>query len=168
MMATSLLPDAGVMCEVIDLVTSIMLDQHAIPVARPDRGWPSSAEVWVGSVGVSGTFRGVVTFACTRAFMQRAARTMLAALDAQATDELARDVLAELTNVLGGNLKSLLEPSDEPSELWLAVVALAPWDVPDGILEREQWCECDGELIALGLWRAAPEWVARTFARAGS
>jgi chemotaxis protein CheX len=77
----------------------------------------------VGTVRLRGTWNGVVALACPMELARQAAAIMFAVEPGAITEEQARDALGELTNMVAGNLKSLLPG---PTSLELPTVLEEP------------------------------------------
>lgn len=112
---------------------------------RPDASTthPDGAAV-VGAVTISGAWEGRVTLRCPSGLAARATSILFGVDPAAATPDLARDVVGELTNVLGGNIKALLP---EPSRLSLPTVVDAPAgeappDPPGGVVVADVVLAC--------------------------
>ncbi len=65
-----------------------------------------------GTVQISGGFAGAVHLICGRSVVRAAAARMFSVPEAELTDEDLRDALGELTNMVGGNVKTLLPGSE--------------------------------------------------------
>ncbi len=59
-----------------------------------------------GCVQISGTWRGAVVIQTTESFVRRAAHEMLKIAECDVTAADLEDTLAEITNMIGGNIKS--------------------------------------------------------------
>jgi CheY-specific phosphatase CheX len=94
------------MLELLESVWSSMLYVPVLPVA-PQRDFPAQSQL-TASVQIAGDFRGTVLLHMTEAFAQFAAATMLASEQAGRTDADRHDAAAELCNIIGGSIKSLL------------------------------------------------------------
>jgi CheY-specific phosphatase CheX len=142
--------------EIVECVTSVLLGIPAIPARRPDDLSDLGAqEVWTGCVTLSGAFSGAITLTCTRAFAQRATRAMAVAPSGEVPDETARDVLGELTNVLGGNIKSLVSASvDSTCHLSTPLIASGAFELPGVCLVSESWWKCGPDRIGIGVFEA--------------
>ncbi len=94
---------------------------------------PLEGEVVVAQIRIVGDWHGAVSLEMSRASATRAARLMLDA--AEVEPEEVDDAVAELVNIIGGNLKSVLPT---PSRLGLPEVAHRPGAVAgEGpVLER--------------------------------
>ena len=145
-------PNPLEICEVVDLVTSTLLATPAIPISTPSSTSGALGDrVWTGFVAITGPFSGAVTVACSSDFVEHARAAMVD----ERNDDASRDVLAELTNVIGGNIKSLLSSSSETHcHLSLPIVSIGTLEMPAATLVHEQWCQCEDERIVVSLWRA--------------
>jgi CheY-specific phosphatase CheX len=81
---------------------------------------PTEGEsVLAGCVHISGEWEGAVTLDCPMELAQKITSIMFQLKDAEVTPDLIQDALGELTNMTGGNIKSLLP---EPCYLSLPAV----------------------------------------------
>lgn len=137
--------------EIVDRIWFSMLGTgvHPVPVevqAAPDADWIACL------VEVTGQWRGAVRLACPRRLALRFACEMFALAPEAADEHDAEDVVKELINMIGGNVKAMLS---EESELGL------PRPVPaDHPLELPVWhdlgFECDGQPIRVSIHAPAP------------
>lgn len=93
--------------------------------------WPG--DVLTGAVTVAGPWSGLVALACPAVLARRFAAVVFAVPPERVADEQCRDVLGELTNVLGGGLKALLPGR---STLGLPVVTAAGTGTAGDPLDR--------------------------------
>ncbi len=116
---------------------------------------PALDPVMSASVRISGAWEGAVTIECTAHFARTAAATMFGVALPEVSAADTRDVIGELTNMLGGNVKALLP---EPCRLSLPTVAegsalaLRPLS---GVLLTTVLFECQGSPLAVRLHRAS-------------
>jgi chemotaxis protein CheX len=66
----------------------------------------SQDERMTGCVQISGTWRGAVVIQTTEGFVRHAAHEMLDIAESEVTTADMEDTLAEITNMIGGNIKS--------------------------------------------------------------
>jgi chemotaxis protein CheX len=86
---------------------------------RPAHLSQSQPDLLTGCVQITGAWRGAVTLDCSCELARRAAGIMFG-LDPRSVDhEQVQDAIGELTNIIGGNFKSLLP---EPCQLSLPAV----------------------------------------------
>jgi chemotaxis protein CheX len=121
--------------------------------AGPEKVALDGDGVAVGRVTVTGGWRGHVLLACPT----RLARTAAAAMfdrpaDALTDDEVA-DALGELTNMIGGNVKSLLPGPSRLSMPAVTIGASAGGPVPGGVLVNAVTLACDGLPLTVSIWQ---------------
>lgn len=149
MNATSLELRRSDLCEIVDAVISSMLNSKSLPL--PEGAVPgnmAAADVWSGQVKITGAFTGVVVLTCSRQFALRAAQSMFG--ESSPKDEDARDALAELTNVTGGNVKCLMSGiTASTCHLSLPVVSTGSAASAAGRKLRELWTDCDGQKLGI-------------------
>jgi len=78
-------------------------------------------DVLAGCVHISGEWDGAVSLDCPAELAQKVASIMFKMTDEEVTPDLVQDALGELTNMTGGNIKSLLP---EPCYLSLPAVTM--------------------------------------------
>lgn len=121
---------------------------------RPAAGAPAIGPAFECRVRICGAWNGAVVLLCGRATAARAAATLFGVEPDATTAEQMRDVVGELTNVLGGNIKALLPQPSRLSlpdfvELGEAGEEHATEVVADVLLS------CDGEPLRVVLVRRA-------------
>jgi chemotaxis protein CheX len=92
-----------------------------LEVAAVDPTRDLDGGVVTGCVHVSGEWEGSVFVECSRSHAEAAAEAMFAAAPGSLTSDEVGDALGELTNMIGGNVKSLLPA---PSKLSIPSVAM--------------------------------------------
>lgn len=130
--------------EIIEMVATCYL---------PSLGMEPAATVAIGDceqvsacVWLSGAWQGGVILSCTTAFARTVAGLMYARDSSSMTHDEIMDSLAELVNVVGGNVKALVEG---PCEISLPVVTRDRIQVPSLSDEIVASYRCDGELQPL-------------------
>ena len=129
--------------EITKNVWSMVLGFRIQPVAF-DQGKVSAQEFVLGKVTISGTWQGAVTLGCSSALARRAAAAMFGKAPAEADAGEIRDALGELTNMIGGNFKTLLK-----GDCKLSVPNVVD-TVPFGAMNpapEQQWFECEGGVV---------------------
>jgi chemotaxis protein CheX len=104
---------------------------------------PSSApaEQITTSVDISGAWEGTISLSFSRLLEQRLAAAMLECPESEATPALVQDVVSELANVIGGNVKGVLPG---PCKLSLPRVDTeARTSSPDE--QQQMWFDCAGQ-----------------------
>jgi len=100
--------DSQAVCQITDSVWTSTLNLPVQPVAAPnDKAAPGRS--MVGCVQITGTWSGAVTLECASALARRCAASMFGMDPEMASEAEIKDALGELTNMVGGNIKSLIE-----------------------------------------------------------
>jgi len=95
--------------EIADQVWKAYLDPKGTrPLVPGDV--PPATEV-SASVSLTGAWHGHVVITCSARAARRAAAAFLAMEPAEVSDEDMTDVMGELANIVGGNVKSMLPPA---------------------------------------------------------
>lgn len=146
--------DDGQVAGITADVWSAFTDLSVVPAGPPAMagGETPCGETAVGTVRVEGAWRGCVTVACPPSLARRAAAAMLASPADALDDGDVADALGELTNMIGGNVKSLLPA---PSTLCLPTVTLGAAGPPavDGVLAHRTTMTCDDVPLTVSVWR---------------
>jgi chemotaxis protein CheX len=106
-----------------------------------------------GCVHISGEWNGSVFVQCTDAHAQKAAEAMFMADPGTLGPDEISDALGELTNMIGGNIKSLLP---EPSRLSIPTVANGEnykIRVPNAVLVDAITLVCEAGPVHLSVWK---------------
>jgi chemotaxis protein CheX len=110
------------LAEMVEQVWMSYLDPEGISPLIPtyDENQPSEVH---SSVSITGSWTGHVVYACSTVAARRAAAAFLAMEPDEVSPEDLSDVLGELANIVGGNVKAML-----PSGCFLSLpqVMLAP------------------------------------------
>jgi len=94
--------------ELAQIVQSVFETMLGLEVAESGAPWPSGADRFTSAVQLAGAWNGAVLLECGGAQACRFASRFLS-IDPPATvDDVVRDVLGELANMIGGNLKCVL------------------------------------------------------------
>ena len=148
-MSTSLhcLPQTDDIAELVDQITSTFIDAHARPVPTTERG---GDDLWTGCVTVDGPLKGAVIVVCPRSFALRVGGVMYATTPSKLSDDDAREALAEFTNVVGGNLKSLISNTmGDTCRMGLPVVTDGDLRVPGEVDRREVQFACADAIVSV-------------------
>jgi len=140
--------------EIVDAVTASFMHLNSYTAQASGDFHPTRArDAWTGWIGVSGSYNGGVALRCTRGFAYHAASAMFGSEEGKLGDEAARDALAELTNVVGGNIKSLLSATTQSiCRLSLPTVTLGAPDLAE-LRTSQQWdVECGDERLVVMLF----------------
>jgi chemotaxis protein CheX len=111
-------PDQHQFAEAVEAVWSTLLELKTtlVDADTPRRARFSSV---TGCIQVTGAWQGAVTVDCSGALARRVASIMFGQDAVEVTSEQIRDAIGELTNIIGGHIKSLLPG---PSQLSLPAV----------------------------------------------
>jgi chemotaxis protein CheX len=110
------------LAEMVEQVWMSYLDPEGISPLIPTYDQNQPSEMY-SSVSISGSWSGHVVYACSAAAARRAAAAFLAMEVDEVGEEDLADVLGELANIVGGNVKAMLPPG---CFLSLPQVVLAP------------------------------------------
>jgi chemotaxis protein CheX len=110
------------LAEMVEQVWMSYLDPEGISPLIPtyDENQPSEVH---SSVSITGSWTGHVVYACSTVAARHAAAAFLAMEQDEISQEDLSDVLGELANIVGGNVKAMLPPG---CFLSLPQVMLAP------------------------------------------
>jgi CheY-specific phosphatase CheX len=140
--------------DIVQMVTEGFLQLGSRPLAQAPT---PPANVWTGSIAVSGGFDGGIVLTCTPELVRHAAEAILEKLPGQqATDEQARDFLAELTNIVGGHVKALLSSKvSEHCTLSLPTVTSGAVALSERRIINDLWCTCAGTPMHVQVYEGA-------------
>jgi len=141
------------LAEMVEQVWMSYLDPEGVSPLIPtyDENQPSEVH---SSVSITGSWTGHVVYASSTAAARRAAAAFLALeTDEVSQDDLA-DVLGELANIVGGNVKAMLPPG---ALLSLPQVVLAPDSAaryPNAERISGVYGVWDGEPVSVSMWQS--------------
>ena len=121
--------------------------------SAPEQVAPDGGDVAVGSVAVTGDWQGSVLLACPMDLARSVASAMFDRPAERLTDDEVAEALGELTNMIGGNLKSLFPG---PSRLSLPSVTVGAWPtvpVPGAVLVNSVSLACEGLPLTVSIWQ---------------
>jgi chemotaxis protein CheX len=152
MSAVELVPTEADLREIADQVWSSYLDPEGINPLLPADPDEAKYEV-MSAVSITGSWHGHVVFACTEKAARYAAAAFLAMDEAEVGQEDVADVLGELANVVGGNVKSML-----PAGCFISLphVVMAPGAVTrwPGVARIANLAgEWLGESVTISMWQ---------------
>jgi len=96
--------------ELAQIVESVFATMLGIEAARCERPWFAGADRLTSAVHLAGDWNGAVLLECDRRQACRFAGRFLSMDLSDTVDDVVRDVLGELANMIGGNLKCVLGP----------------------------------------------------------
>jgi len=137
-------------CQITESIWALVL---GLEVRRsPLAVLPAGKEgMLTGCVQITGAWEGAVTLCCSVALARQAASLMFDTDPASITIEQIQDALAELANMMGGNLKALLP---EPCHLSLPAVVEgndSTLHIPGSSLVSQVAFECQGQPLLVML-----------------
>lgn len=140
---------AGTSLEV-DQLDSVGNSATAV-AAQPAAGGSAGAEMWISWVRISGGWEGAIALSCPPELARMAAVFMFSVEPDGASLEDAREALAELTNIVGGNLKALLPPPCHSSLPMLIRGAAGIEWASRASKVAELWASCLGWRFSIAL-----------------
>ncbi len=139
-------------CIIAADVWASFLNVHIDQVVVDDSALSGRSSV-VGAVRVTDAWFGAVVLELTPGLARNVAGTMFATDPAYVTDAEVVDALGELTNMIGGNVKSLLPA---PSQLSLPMVSASVWSttVPGAVPVCKVAFAVGHELVHISVWQS--------------
>jgi chemotaxis protein CheX len=139
-----------------DITETIFATVLGLEISESEDGcFGSGVNAMAGRVQITGAFEGSVSLHCSDGLARRAAAILFATEEAETRREDAQEVVAELANMAGGNIKALMA---EPSLLSLPAVAdVVDWieHEPGSHLVTAVSFECLGEPVRVSLLERA-------------
>jgi chemotaxis protein CheX len=141
----------------VELLESVYSAMLSLPVSRDtecDNSSFSGSVRLAASVHISGAWNGTILYVCTEQFARRAAAVLLSIPESRVTLSEVHDATAELANIIGGGIKSILPG---PSSLSLPTVTHGSHynvHVPRTSQLARIDCTCLGEPIQLRVLQA--------------
>ena len=118
---------------------------------------PGGGDLTVGCVTVTGAWQGSVLLACPAQLARMAAAAMFDLPAEQLDDREVADALGELTNMVGGNIKSLIPGPSRLSMPAVTVGAAPTVKPPRAALVATVSLACEGLPLTVSVWREGPE-----------
>lgn len=94
--------------DLLQIVSSVFETMLGLEAFKSGAPWQPTARWWTAAVYLSGDWNGAVLVECDHEQAARFATRFLSIDLPEAVDEMIRDVLGELANMIGGNVKSVL------------------------------------------------------------
>ncbi|MBW3085443.1 hypothetical protein KEM60_01643 [Austwickia sp. TVS 96-490-7B] len=138
--------------DVAQIIHEVWSSMLGLPAEPFDMERPDNENATAGSVGVTGATECLISMEMGNEAARRFAATMFGLDETACSDDDVADAIGELTNMVGGNIKSLLP---EPSTLSLPVVASGKSPtlrVPGGKPLLESGYLADGLPMYLTVW----------------
>ncbi|HMA93259.1 MAG TPA: chemotaxis protein CheX [Polyangiaceae bacterium] len=114
-------------------------------------GDPLTRDFLMAKVEISGSWRGEILIGCSADLARSAAAVMFGKEPDEATSEDIRDALGELTNMVGGNFKTLLKGDCRLSVPKIVDEFSESQADPDSRIH--QWFHCKSGLVLMQLSR---------------
>lgn len=89
-------------------VEAVFLNMMNLEVAPSETPWAASQDQMTSAVHLSGVWNGALLFECDRRLACQFAGRFLSIDSPETVNDDVRDVLGELANMIGGNMKSAL------------------------------------------------------------
>jgi chemotaxis protein CheX len=155
-MTTDVVVSEDDLAEMVEQIWVSYLDPAGLrPLIRTgDDAQPSEVH---SSVSISGSWTGHVVYASSTAAARNAAAAFLAMDPAEVSPEDLSDVLGELANMVGGNVKAVLPPG---ALLSLPQVVLAPESAtryPNAERVSGLYGRWEGEPVSISVWQNRDE-----------
>jgi len=144
------------LAEMVEQVWVAYLDPEGVSPLIPtgDDGQPSEVH---SSVSITGSWTGHIVYASSTAAARKAAAAFLAITPDEVSPDDVSDVLGELANIVGGNVKAMLPPG---AQLSLPQVILAPQSAtryPSAQRISGLYGVWDGEPVSISMWQSSHE-----------
>ena len=141
------------LAEMVEQVWESYLDPEGVSPLIPtyDENQPSEVH---SSVFITGSWTGHIVFASSTAAARRAAGAFLAMEPGEVSPDDLSDVLGELANIIGGNVKAMLPPG---ALLSLPQVVLASDHTtiyPSAVRISGVYGLWDGEPVSISMWQS--------------
>ncbi len=136
--------------DVAETIWTTVLGLGIEPAELPPAG--SDSHYFTGCVHLTGAWEGAVSVHFSEDLARRVSSLIFEIDPTSATEEDIQDSVGELSNMTGGNLKSLLPP---PCHLTLPTVTHGTdysQTVPGGRLVNQIAFDCDGEPLVVSLF----------------
>jgi chemotaxis protein CheX len=142
--------DDGFIRELTQVVWTTMLGLEAGEGAAAD----APADEVTTSIDISGAWDGTLSLSLPPSLARVVTSAMLSLPESEATPAVVQDVVGELANVLGGNVKAVLP---EPCKLSLPRVGAAgPREHGPTVVQRV-WFDCVGQPFNVTVWSRATD-----------
>ena len=141
------------LAEMVEQVWVSYLDPEGVSPLVPTGDDGQASEVH-SSVSISGSWTGHVVYASSTEAARKAAAAFLAMDSSEVSQEDLSDVLGELANIVGGNVKAMLPPG---CFLSLPQVVLAPESTtkyPNAERVSGLYGVWDGEPVSISMWQS--------------
>ena len=139
-----------------EVVQSVFSSMLGIGLTRVEADLPPTEHRLAASVQITGQWTGGVVLELSTASAQATAAAMLQMNPQEVTDEDQQDVAAELANMIGGNLKSLLPGASSLSLPTVVAGREVGLRLHDAELIEEASFQSDDVRLRVGLYAKNP------------
>jgi CheY-specific phosphatase CheX len=123
-----------------------------------DCAWRKGHDVWAACVSINGAWRGTVVISCTADFARTSASHMFQVPLEETDDDAAREALAEVVNMVGGNIKSMYSTlTGQTCRLSLPLVAAGVIRIPDATVVRDSCFSAGGHAFSVTIFDVPPD-----------
>jgi CheY-specific phosphatase CheX len=149
------IPEGAVINGVLAEILTVLVGAPVQPTPRRKSALPPTRDVWTGWAVIGGRWNGAIALTCRPKFVRQTVSRILEMASAEVTDDLAIDVLAEFTNVVGGNVKSLITADqDGVCSLSLPTVVAHMAEPQTAALVLESCFQCGDDEVFVELFEA--------------
>ncbi|HEX8346474.1 MAG TPA: chemotaxis protein CheX [Actinoplanes sp.] len=152
-MSDELGPNEDDLAEMVEQVWMSYLDPEGVNPLLRSYDEHQSSEVH-STVSITGSWHGHVVYASSTAAARKAAAAFLAMEVEEVSSEDVSDVLGELVNIVGGNVKAMLPPG---CFLSLPQVVMAPESAakyPSAVRVSGLYGTWEGEPVSVSMWQS--------------
>lgn len=147
-------PSVDDLAEMVEQVWVSYLDPEGVnPLLRTDDDQQQS-EVH-STVSITGSWHGHVVYASSVVAARRAAAAFLAMEVDEVSTEDVSDVLGELVNIVGGNVKAMLPPGCFLSLPQVVMASDTATRYPSAVRVSGLFGSWEGEPVAISMWQSA-------------
>lgn len=122
-----------------------------VEFGKPDEAFFGAEQHIAGAVGLTGSYNGIIYLYSSAQFARKITCSLLSMNDNEIEgDEMVNDAVGELTNMVGGSIKSKLDNTNQPCTMTIpSVVRGADFQIEPvtGVQKHSVFCHCDGGKI---------------------
>jgi chemotaxis protein CheX len=146
-------PTEADLSEIADQVWKAYLDPDGVRPLVPAQTVPSGSIGYSASVSLTGAWNGHVLVCCSAEAARQAAAAFLGMTPDEVAAEDVTDVMGELANIVGGNVKSMLPPATAVSLPHVVTGAGSRFPMTRRICELAgAWLD---EPFSISMWQSA-------------
>ncbi len=135
-----------IVADLVSLAWQTFVGSELIPV---ETGGTIDADKMVSSaISIGGPWSATVVLHCSRTLARDGAAAVLGMEPLELEDSDVLDIVGELANIIGGNVKGFVSDADSEWSLSLPVVSEGMQSVPGSRLATEVAFLCEGEPIS--------------------